>query len=95
MSDSPVYVHRIGLNMDQVEALKLPPNPTKTSDSRAAKYIEQYGNSSWELDAVSPPMIASWVSEAILQFRDEVVWAKSLKREVEIQAAMADLIEEL
>lgn len=49
-----VEVRRIALNMDQVEQYDPPPNPAKTTDSRAADYIEQYGPESWELDALDP-----------------------------------------
>lgn len=47
-----VEVRRIALNMDQVELYNPPPNPAKLTDCRATKYIEEYGDESWELDAL-------------------------------------------
>lgn len=52
-----VNVHRIALNMDQVEELKPPPNPAKMTDSRVGGYIARHGKKSWELDALPPAYI--------------------------------------
>ena len=49
-----VSVDRIALNMDQIEAYNPPPNPAKLSDSRAPDYVQRFGRSSWELDALPP-----------------------------------------
>lgn len=35
-----------------IEELRPPENPKKTTDSRYKQYIKSYGMSSWELDAV-------------------------------------------
>lgn len=52
-----IEVRRIALNWDQVEAYKPPPNPAKETDSRSGGYIRQFGNASWELDALEPRVI--------------------------------------
>ncbi len=52
--NTPVEFTRLALNMDQVEELKPPPNPAKQTDARYADYESKFGNSSWELDALSP-----------------------------------------
>jgi len=49
-----VEVKRIALNMEQINQFNPPPNPAKITDPRAKKYIEEFGNTSWELDALSP-----------------------------------------
>lgn len=51
---SDVEVKRIALNMDQIDRFNPPPNPAKITDPRANKYIAEFGNTSWELDALSP-----------------------------------------
>jgi hypothetical protein len=56
--ESGLRVKRIALNMNQVRQYNPPPNPAKLSDSRAASYIERFGNQSWELDALEPRGIA-------------------------------------
>jgi len=60
-----VELRRLALNHDQVLDHALPPNPTKSSDSRAAAYTEAYGTECWELDALDPPTVVSVVRDAI------------------------------
>lgn len=58
-------VHRIALNMDQVEQYNPPPNPAKQTDSRFASYEAKYGDESWELDALEPRILNDLIVEAI------------------------------
>jgi hypothetical protein len=81
MFESSVEVHRIALTMEQVNQFNAPPNPAKMTDPRAEEYIAQYGESSWELDALEPVELARLVREHVLKYRDEERWAKSLARE--------------
>jgi hypothetical protein len=62
----PITVNRIALNMDQVEQYDPPPNPTKLTDSRAEDYIRNYGDDSWELDALDPATLDALIDSAIL-----------------------------
>jgi hypothetical protein len=39
-----------------------PPNPAKTTDSRFQQYMEQFGDESWELDALPPEYLVNLVS---------------------------------
>lgn len=57
----------IALTMDQVKQFNPPPNPAKISDPRADWYIERYGNTSWELDALPPKELIRLVEDAILE----------------------------
>lgn len=50
-------VEKVAINMDQVEEYGPPPNPAKVTDPRAAWFIEQYGESSWEVDALPPDVL--------------------------------------
>jgi len=69
-----VEVHRIALNMDQVHEYGPPPNPAKTTDSRYAGYVEDYGEESWELDALEPAVIDSILSDKIESLCDVDLW---------------------
>lgn len=40
MFGADVYVKRVALTMNQIEAYNPPPNPAKLSDSRCGKYID-------------------------------------------------------
>lgn len=52
---------RLALNMDQVKQYDCPPNPAKETDSRFKEYQREYGDDSWELDALEPSVIAELV----------------------------------
>lgn len=69
-----VDVQRIALTMDQVEQYNPPPNPAKLTDTRALDYIAEYGNESWELDALEPQAIADLIQEAVDDVRDDTAW---------------------
>jgi hypothetical protein len=68
------YVHRLALNYDQVEMWNPPENPAKESDSRYQAYADQFGESSWELDAVEPATLAGLVREKIEELIDQEAW---------------------
>ena len=74
-------IERLALNMDQVEQYGPPPNPAKLSDSRADKYIAEYGDDSWELDALEPAVIADLIRDAISDYRDQALWDAVAERE--------------
>jgi hypothetical protein len=67
-------VRRIALNMDQIERYAPPPNPAKITDSRAKKYIERWGRSSWELDALEPTILNDLIQANIRAQRDDALW---------------------
>ena len=65
-----VEIKRIALNMSQVREHNPPPNPAKLTDTRADKYIAQYGRSSWELDALEPRFLDSLIKGHIYDYLD-------------------------
>ncbi len=91
----PVSVMRLALNMPQVERYDPPPNPTKLTDSRAVGYIAEYGESSWELDALEPIVLRNLIRDAVLQMRDERLWDEALRQEAEDLRLMDRMIEDL
>lgn len=74
-------VRRLALNMDQVRQYDPPPNPAKITDSRARDYILEYGDESWELDALEPSVIVNLVREAVRQDLDPEPWAEQVRLE--------------
>lgn len=84
-----VRVLRLALNMDQVEAYGPPPNPTKLTDSRAKKYLEQYGEESWELDALPPASLADLIREHVGEMRDEAKWEAAAGQEAAGRKSLA------
>jgi len=76
-----IDVKRIALNWDQVEEWKPPENPAKETDSRFAKYAEEFGDSSWELDAVEPAKLAKLLTDTVEKLIDFEKWDKSVETE--------------
>lgn len=67
-------IRRIALNMNQVEENNLPKNPAKLSDTRSGDYIEKFGYSSWELDALTPTYINDILGDEIRSLIDWPKW---------------------
>lgn len=63
-------VTKIALTRAQVDEYGPPPNPAKLSDSRAAKYCEEHGDESWEVDALPPETLNLLVEEAFERVLD-------------------------
>lgn len=84
-----VEVKRLALNMPQVEEYSPPPNPAKITDSRAEKYIEEFGQESWELDALEPAVIAQLIRDAVVEVRDEDDWDKAVAEEAKQKEQLA------
>jgi len=80
-SGYPVMFQRLALKWEQIEELNPPENPAKLTDSRADKYIEQYGDSSWELDAIEPSELDRLVTEAVEELRDRDLWLEARAKE--------------
>jgi len=74
-------VRRIALNMDQVNEYGPPPSPAKITDSRAEGYIAEFGNDSWELDALEPSALNDLIEEHVLSIRNEDQWRKAKELE--------------
>lgn len=60
-----IEVKRIALNMNQIERFNPPPNPAKITDSRYRGYITEYGEESWELDALDPRTINELITSEV------------------------------
>ncbi len=74
-------VIRLALNMDQVEEHEPPPNPAKLTDARARKYIREYGEESWELDALGPATLNGLIQDYWDEVVDKKIWDKNMKKE--------------
>lgn len=83
--DQGVDVRRVALNMDQIEKYEPPPNPAKEDDSRFKTYREQYGDTSWELDALRQNVIGDLITEQLDALIDRDVWDATLAREAELR----------
>lgn len=84
----PVEVERIALTMDQVDEYQPPPNPAKETDSRARRYIEQYGPESWELDALDPVTLTRIIQNHIRAHLDQEQFDAKVRERTEARALL-------
>ena len=81
MFGADVYVKRVALTMNQVQTYNPPPNPAKITDSRASKYIDMFGDESWELDALEPQMLNQLITDEVTALRDDEIYQAVCDRE--------------
>lgn len=89
--DGNVELHRIALNMDQVDQYTPPPNPAKLTDTRARDYIREFGRNSWELDALEPKVINGLIEAAI----EEHIEPEEMKARLEQQHEDREVLQEI
>lgn len=88
-------LRRLALNMDQVRSQKPPANPAKATDKRFANYQQKYGNSSWELDALSPKFLNDLAEDAIGDLIDHDKWDETLERVDKARARLGKVADKL
>lgn len=71
----------VALTWNQVVKYKPPPNPAKITDPRARWYIREYGEESWELDALKPDILHDIITQAVLGFLDINKFKAVLRKE--------------
>jgi len=86
-------VRRIALNMDQIEEQNPPPNPAKVTDSRYERYSAEFGEESWELDALEPAYIAELIQKAVFEERDIERWEVAYNGQEEERRQIQDIID--
>lgn len=81
-------IRKLALTMAQVEEYKCPPNPAKVTDSRAAAYIDKFGDSSWELDALPPDTLEDMLADTVKSYIDKGKMDAIITRENQIKVAL-------
>lgn len=84
-------VERVALTMEQVEEFNPPPNPTKLSDTRAPGYVVEYGNNSWELDALDPATLAGVIRDAVESHLDLNLFDEAEARQEEERSELVEV----
>ncbi len=91
--DAPTVI-RIALNMNQVQQYNPPENPAKTTDSRFKKYADQFGESSWELDALEPKVLETLVEDEITKVIDFEAWKEVEELEHEHKERLQEIADD-
>src|SRR5262249_19162496 len=77
-----VEVRRIALTMDQVRRYNPPPSFAKEKDKRFPAYVREFGTREcWELDALSPTVIADLIRTEVEALIEPRTWRKAQSSE--------------
>lgn len=92
-----VDVRKLALTWEQVEQYTPPPNPAKVSDPRAARYIQQHGDESWEVDALPPEVLTQIITDELRTLVDQEMVDEIMEREErdkeQLREAAAEIME--
>ena len=56
--------------MQQIKTYSPPPNPAKIKDPRAGWYIKNFGETSWEVDALTPQVLYTTIEDNLKKLID-------------------------
>lgn len=87
-------VSRIALTMEQINRHKPPPNPAKVTDSRFASYARQFGDESWELDALEPAQLVDLVTGHIERQIDDERWEERSQEIADVKKRLKKLADD-
>lgn len=90
-----VKLQRLALNMDQVREYEPPPNPAKTTDSRFTAYMAEFGDESWELDALEPTVLDLLIRSAVGKLIDKRKWKRRQAEKDAGRRRLREVAEEL
>jgi len=82
---------RIALTMPQIDLYDPPENPAKQTDSRFAEYQKRHGDSSWELDALEPKVLARLVRNSVEDLRNEQLWQQACEDEENMRCELEEI----
>ncbi|MCY4491472.1 MAG: hypothetical protein OXC46_08435 [Thaumarchaeota archaeon] len=83
----------IALTDEQIKEYGLPSIPVNKKDTRAAKYMEKYGDAAWELDALEPEVLADILELNIKKYLNVRKYNKMKKAEEEDKKKMSNLLD--
>jgi hypothetical protein len=88
------YVVPIALTKKQIKKYNPPPNPAKITDPRAKWYISQFGNKSWEVDALPPDVMMGLVEKKIRNYIDMEQWDSIISEEKGQKKKLQNILKE-
>lgn len=87
-AEHALNMRRIALTMEQIQETNPPPNPAKTTDARFKQYAEEFGEDSWELDALEPKYLVKLLEKHVKGAIKMSVWDD---RAAEVESIRAKL----
>lgn len=86
-------VLRLALTQEQIQQYNPPPNPAKIKDPRAKEYIQEFGNTSWEVDALKPEVLNQILIDKIEETIDMELFKAKLELEELHRIKLRSIIE--
>jgi hypothetical protein len=71
----------LALTFEQVQEYNLPKNFAKEKDSRFKAYKKQYGDKSWEVDALRPDVMAEIIGTEICRYLNKPLFDEMIDEE--------------
>ncbi len=93
--DNHFEIKPIGLTMDQIKEFNPPHNPAKITDPRAKNYVAEFGQKSWEVDALKPAIMTEIVESAINEELDHEIKKQITDRESSDQESIRTIIDNI
>jgi hypothetical protein len=81
--EAEVIVNRIALTREQIKKYNPPPNFAKMTDPRAKAYVKEFGDKSWEVDALNPKILNELLTKEIETLIDLEKYQEILNQEIE------------
>ena len=86
-----MQLHCIAITPEQVKKYKIPPIPTKKTDTRRNGFVQEYGDSAAELDALNPKVLRDMIENSILEYLDIEAYQKVKQEEAEDKSKLNEL----
>ena len=93
INNEVIKIDRIALTWEQIQEYDPPPNPSKETDPRGKGYIEEYGESSWELDALEPRVMRDLIRETVDNYTDPDQLQKTIDQEDEYRDTLQKVVD--
>lgn len=89
--ESGAMVRRIALTMEQIKLYNPPHDPARVTDSRYEKYRKEYGENSWELDALEPFFLTELIKTEVSSCTAKRRRSKVIKEQMADRRSLAKL----
>ncbi len=88
-------IHRIALTQPQIKKYDPPPNPAKWKDKRAEKYVAEFGETCWEVDALPPDVLEKLLEDRIKKLVDLDQFQQMLDLEKADKHTLEEMIKDM
>jgi 5S rRNA maturation endonuclease (ribonuclease M5) len=90
-----LHIKKVALTLKDIKKYKLPPAPTKSTDSRSGKFVKKYGDFAVELEALPVRVLEQKIKRSIKSLLNWKQFQKDLKKEKQETKKLRKLIEKI